>query len=570
MESLNSGKSAPRPVKPPPRKPVKPPAGETLRVGIGIKPDTLEPSQVTNSAVANLLENVVETLVTVGANGKIVPNLAKSWKVSADGRQFTFTLPKQATFQDGAPLDAKAVAWNADRLVQINAVAACPVAAAELSALKSVEAVDATTVRYNLSRPLPNFLASLSWIAWGILSPRSAGLAGNQLLNIQRPVGTGPFRFDALSADGLQLARFDGFRGERPFFDKLAFQFISSPQGREAGLRSNQLDVVLLPSVQQLPAFSKSPQFAVVAKPGTRSIFVNLHNQRPPFNDARVRRAVNLAVDKQAIIKQVLQGAAAVSDSPVAPSVFGYCRAGSYDYDPKAAKALLAEAKVRPGTPLTLLTPRGRYLEDEAVAQRIAGYLGDVGFKVTVQALEWPALMGAISRPPDQVKADMYIFGWAPTFADAGWQLPQLYDSRKWPPFGPAGSFYKNPEVEKLLDATYQTQDPRRRADLFCQAGRKIWADAPVIFLWVQSFPVTHKQGLTNIVLLPNEKVSLAFARRVTVTPPKPAPAKSAKKSAPAKSAKSAKKPAPAKSAKKPAPAKSAKKPASRTKKSSR
>ena len=491
---------------------------ETLRVGIGVRPDTLEIARVTNSATANLLENVVETLTTIDENGKVVPNLARRWEASPDSRTFTFDLPRGATFQDGAPLNADAVTWNVNRLVQVNAVAACPTVALELAALRSVQPVDADTVRFNFSRPVPNFPATLSWIAWGILSPRSAELPGNKLTDIQRPVGTGPFAFEALSADQLQLRRFDRFRGERPFFGRLAFNFISSPQERQERLTSNRLDVVLAPSVGQTASLARNARFAVRTKPGTRSIFVPLNNQRPPFNDVRVRRAVNLAIDKQAIINQLLRGAATVSDAPVAPGVLGYCRIGPYRYDPAAAKALLAEAKVAQGTRLTLLTTRGRYLEDEAASQSIARYLRAVGFQVTVQPVEFPALIRMFNAPPQQVKADMHLFGWAPTFADAGYQLPELFDSRRWPPLGPASSFYKNPEVDKMLEAANRELDRRTRADLFCKASRQIWDDAPVIFLWVQSFPVAHRAGLTNIVTLPNEKVSLAFAR------PTPAP----------------------------------------------
>ncbi|MFY9825228.1 MAG: ABC transporter substrate-binding protein [Thermoanaerobaculia bacterium] len=495
----------------------QPAAEETLRVGIGIRPDTLEPSQVTNTAVASLLGHVVETLVTIDASGKIVPQLATSWKVSPDGREFTFQLPAGVTFHDGTPLDAKAVVWNSDRLVaRAAAVAACPVAA-ELAALQRTEAVDANTVRYTLSRPVPNFLANLSWVAWGILSPQSEKVATNQRFNIQHPVGTGPFTFETLTRDQLQLSRFDRYRGERPHFSKLAFQLVSNPQDSEALLARNQIDVVFQPGARpKLASLAASARFSVLTTPGLRSIFVNLHNQKPPFNDVRVRQAVNLAIDKRALINQVLQGDATLMDAPVAPGIFGYCPVGTYAFDPAKAKALLKEAKVAPGTPLRMLSPRGRYLEDEAVSQRIGGYLREVGFEVTVQALEWPALMGEISRPPQQVMADMYLFGWAPTFPDAGWQLPHLYASKNWPPFGPAGSFYKNAEVDKLLDAASHETKPAARGDLFCEAEKRIWADAPVIFLWVQNFHVTTKTGLTNVVSTNNERFSVAFAKPVS------------------------------------------------------
>ncbi|MFY9821895.1 MAG: ABC transporter substrate-binding protein [Thermoanaerobaculia bacterium] len=487
---------------------------DTLRIGIGGQPDTLELSQVTNSATASLLEHVVETLVTVDATGRIAPRLAQRWTVSSDGLQFTFYLPAGVTFQDGTPLTASAVVWNVNRLQnRVALVSNCAVVAQELAAIQSIVAVDSTTVLFKLSRPVPNFLATLSWIAWGVLSPQSASVSGNQLYNIQHPVGTGPYSFTSLTTSQLQLTRFDGYRGVRPYYAKLSFNFIASPQDRETGLANDQLDVILLPSAKDVATIAQDSRFAVLTQPSLRSIFVNLNNQKAPFNDVRVRQAVNLAIDKQALIDQVLLGNATALDSPVAPGVFGYCSVGSYAYDPAAAQALLAAAKVAPGTPLRMLTPNGRYLEDVAVAQRIAGYLNAVGFAVTLEVDEWPVLLGQVSRPPTQVTADLHLFGWAPTFPDAGWQLPQLYDSKKWPPNGPASSFYKNAAVDSLLDAASQEQNPATRSSDFCNAEQKIWADAPAAFLWVQSFYVVSKAGLTNIVSLPNEKISVAFAK---------------------------------------------------------
>jgi len=504
---------------------VTPPDATTLRIGIGIQPDTLEPSQVTNSAVASLLGHVLETLVTTDDNGRIAPQLATSWDISPDGLQFTFHLASGVTFQDGATLDANAVVWNANRLLgRIEAVSDCP-AAAELAAIASVQALDKATVRYQLKHTVPNFLATLSWVAYGILSPQSLNRSENKLFNIQHPIGTGPFIFDALTPTQLQLSRFDGYHGERPYYSKLVFNLVSSAADREAMLAANQVDLVVLPSAQQISKYARDPRFAVLGKPGSRTIFLNLNNQKAPFNDVRVRRAVSQAIDRQALVDQVLQGAATLMDAPVGPGLFGYCSVGSYDYDPAAAKALLAQAGVAPGTQLRLITPHGRYLEDEAVSQRIATYLREVGFAVTVEPLEWPAMMGELFRPPAQVTVDIHLFGWAPTFPDAGWQLPLLYSSAKWPPRGPASSFYKNVDVDKLLDAAALETNPVARSRQFCDAEKLIWADVPAVFLWVQNFEVVARSGVTNITLLPNEKISVAFAKPLPGAPAKAASA---------------------------------------------
>ncbi|MFY9820254.1 MAG: ABC transporter substrate-binding protein [Thermoanaerobaculia bacterium] len=489
-------------------------SGDTLRIGFSVHPDTLEITQVTNTAVASLLGHVVETLVSVDENGRLVPQLAERYEVSPDGREITFHLPRGVTFQDGTPLNAAAVVWNINRLQEkLAQVSDCAAAEAQLASVDTTKALDVNTVRFTLKHPAPDFLPTLSWIAYGILSPRSEGVPGNKRFNIQHPVGTGPYAIAASSADQLQLTRFEGYRGERPYFSKLDFRFVTKPEERQAKLAGNQLDVILDPTVGQLAKLAQDTRFEVVSKPSSRTVFVNLNNQRPPFNDVRVRRAVNLAVDKQALIDQVLLGNATAMDSPLAANISGYCSTGSYAYDPAAARALLAEAKVAPGTHLKMLTPRGRYLEDEAVAQKIAGYLRAVGFTVTVEAMEWPVLMGELYRPPQQVTADMHVFGWSPTFPEASWQLPHLYDSKRWPPVGSASSFYKNPEVDKMLDAASLDGNSVSRNKLFCEAEQKIWDDAPAIFLWAQNAQLVTRAGLTNVIAMPNEKISVAFAR---------------------------------------------------------
>jgi peptide/nickel transport system substrate-binding protein len=514
----NPDESVPQEPPPPPPPPPPPTAGETLRVGFGIQPDQLEPSQVTNAAVASLLEHVVETLVTVDESGAVVPHLAESWEISADGRQYTFNLPTGVTFQDGTALNAEAVVWNFERMEQIVAVVDCPVVAVELAALQSVQATDDDSVQINLSEPLPNFLGSLSWIAWGILSPLSVNLPDNELINIQHPVGTGPYLFEALTESQMRLKRFDGYRGQQPYYSQLTVEFIGDAQSRGQRLLDGDLDVALFPTSSQIGSFNRNADYEVQMSTSARTIFVALNNQKPPFDDVRVRQAVNYAIDKSTIVTSVLQGAATVSDAPVAPSVLGYCPSEPYGYDPAKATALLEEAAVPDGTSLALLTPQGRYFEDEQVANKIAQYLRAVGFEVTVTPVSWPAFMATFYGAPDQLP-EMHLFGWAPTFLDAGQQLPQLFNSTMWPPLGPSSSFYKNQPVEELLATASKSVDPTTRAELFCQASRQIWSDAPVIFLWAQKFPVAYKTGLADIVTLPNEKISLAFTRPASVPP---------------------------------------------------
>ena len=485
-------------------------AATAFRIAVGIDPDTLDPAQMTTTTVANMVDYVVETLVTIDREGQVQPLLAESWAMSSDGLQYIFKLRKGLTFHDGTAFDAAAVKWNLDRLLDPNV--RVPVRT-PYTPIERSETLDESTLRVTLKHPSAPFLGSLSWTTAGIVSPAAADKFGNDYKNYQHPVGTGPYVFkERRKGESIAVTLNQAYWGQKPFYDTVVFRIVPEAATRESLLLAGQVDLIILPPVPDLPALERNPAVKVVMAPSDRTIFIAINTVRPPLNDARVRQALNYAVDKTAIMKSVLFGAADVMDAPIAPSLFGYCPVGAYEYNPSKGRELLQQAGVTEGTTLQLLTPTGRYVQDFQAAQAIAGFLREVGLHIDVQTMDWPSYIATINTPADKNTTQLHLLGWAPAYLDAAQQMLQFLSTYA-PPNGLATSFYKDPEVDQWIQAAERETNPDKRQALYCQISRQVWKDAPWIFLWVQRFPIVHSAKVVNVSSLPNEKFYALYAR---------------------------------------------------------
>jgi peptide/nickel transport system substrate-binding protein len=480
----------------------------TFRLAIGIDPDTLDPVQTTTTTSGNILDYVLETLTTMDDSGKVLPLLAESWTSTPDGRQYTFKLRRGATFHDGTAFDAAAVKWNLDRVIDPNVKV--PIRTGYV-AIEKTEVVDPQTVRVTLKHPFAPFLAALTWTTSAMLSPASADKKGNSYANYTNIVGTGPYTLgERRRGESIALAGNASYWGRKPFYDSVLVRIVPEAATRESLLLAGQVDLIILPPVADLPALQRNSAVKVLLAPSDRSIFIAINTTK--IKDKRVRQAMNHAVDKAAIVKNVLFDAADPMDAPMAPSLFGHCKLGEYAFDPNRAKQLLREAGIPAGTRIQLLHPTGRYVQDRESAQAIAGYLREVGLEAQLTTVDWPTYIATMTAPPDRNTTELHMLGWAPSFLDASQQMAQFVESSH-PPKGLATSFFTNPEVERLVQAAERETNADRRKDLYCQASKLIWDEAPWIFLWVQRFPIVHSAKVTGISYLPNEKFQALHAR---------------------------------------------------------
>ena len=214
-----------------------------------------------------------------------------------------------------------------------------------------------------------------------------------------------------------------------------------------------------------------------------------------PFEDVRVRQALNYAVDKEAIIETIFQGVGSPSSAPIVPAIFGYTEVGPYEYNPERAMELLEEAGFGDGFEIELYHPTGRYPQDDTVAEAVQAMLAEVGVSANLTTYDWGTYLETVLVPPEMAEHDAFMLGWGTVTLDADYGTYALFHSTQWPTaevWYNNASYYANPEVDDLLAEARVTPDRDVREGLYEQAIEMIWEDAPWLFL--------HNEGQVNAV----------------------------------------------------------------------
>jgi peptide/nickel transport system substrate-binding protein len=484
--------------------------GDTLRVAIGIDPDTLDPAAQTTTTASQIVDMMAETLVTIDAKGQLKPLLATKWDPSSDGLSWNFTLRSGVKFSDGTPFNAQAVKFSIDRLLSPTTFKAQPGILGGKGGIQKVDVVDDTHVKFTLGSKLAPFVSALTQTNSAIISPASVNQAPNKPEVLTQPVGTGPYKFkERVASDHIAMQANTDYWGTKPNYDTQIMKVVPEGASREALIKSGGADIIALPPANDIPALQADSSLKVIMGPSDRTIQIVINTQdqnQPLLQKPEVRQALNYAVDKNAIIKSVMFGAATPLSGPMASTLFGYCQTGSYNYDPAKAKSMLQSAGAA-GMSVKLVSPTGRYVQDIQVANAVAGYLRDAGLKVEGPGTaDWPTYVATFANvPPAQSKVDLHLLGWAPAYMDAQQQFEQFYSARI-PPAGLESSYYKNPQVDALIEQGNTGTDPAARQKAYCDAAKMVWNDAPWIFLYNQKYPFVTTAKVTGVVGLPNEK----------------------------------------------------------------
>jgi peptide/nickel transport system substrate-binding protein len=490
--------------------------GDTLKVAIGIDPDTLDPAAQTTTTSSQIVDMMAETLVTIDDKGVLKPLLATKWEQASDGLSWTFTLRQGIKFSDGSPFNAAAVKFSIDRLLSPTTFKAQPGILGGKTGIDHVDVVDDSHVKFSLKTKFSPFASALTQTNSAITSPAAVAVAPNKTEVLTQPVGTGPYKFkERVAGDHITMAANTDYWGTKANYDTQIYKVVPEAASREALIKSGGADVIALPPANDIPALRSDSNLKVVLGPSDRTIqiVINTTDQSQPLlQKPEVRQALNYAIDKDAIIRTVMFGAATPLDGPMAKTLFGYCSTGSYNFDATKAKSMLQAAGAS-GMSVKLASPTGRYVQDIQVANAVAGYLRDVGLKVDGPiSADWPTYLATYANvPPAQSKTDLHLLGWAPAYLDAQQQFEQFYSARV-PPAGLESSYYKNPQVDALIEKGNSGTDPAQRQKDYCTAAKMVWSDAPWIFLYNQKFPIVTTSKVANVGGLPNEKFVTTWA----------------------------------------------------------
>jgi len=491
-----------------------PPAGaqavpKQLRIAVGIDADTLEPVGQTTTTISNIIDYFFETLVDMDLSKnppEVVAKLATRWEISRDGLTYTFTLRPGVTFHDGTPVNAAAVKFTIERLLDPRVRNPNRHL---FAAIKSAEAVNDQTVRLTLSQPSPILLANLTTTTAAIMSPAAVARAGDRLSVAPIGVGTGPYVFkEWRRGDSILVERNPNYWGKKPVFEEVLFRVVPDAGTRLAQLLAGDIHMAMLPPAPDVKELRKNPRVTVVEAATDRTVFLVLNTQYGPLKDVRVRQALNYAINKKAILASVLFDLGTVSVSPCPPMMFGgqAVQEGGWPYNPIKAKQLLAEAGYKDGFEINFFSPTGRYIQDFQFAQAVAAQLRNVNVRANVSTMDWPSYVQMILTPIERTRVQMIVLGWAWPVLDCDGALYGQFHSTQWPPGGLAPANYKNGKVDDLLVKARSEVNQNKRKEFYKEAQQLIWNDAPWVFLWTQKWYVATTKNLEGVKVTPIEK----------------------------------------------------------------
>jgi ABC-type transport system substrate-binding protein len=480
---------------------------KTLVIASGTDIENTNIHLVTASPSYSVLEHVYESLFSMSEEGVLEPLLAESITSTGD-TTYEVKLRQGISFTDGTPFNADAVVANLEWV--LNPDNGAPFAFL-ISQVESITAVDDYTVELVTSAPFAPLPAHLAHGALAMISP--AALEQGVDFMAENAIGTGPYMLESWErGEAVTLVRNPDYWGDAPAIDTVVFKVVTEDGARIIEIEAGTIDVAVRVPPVEIPRLQANPDIDVVITPGLRTIYIFFNVDAEPFDDVRVRQAVNYAVDVQAIVTSLFNDAALVSTAPFAPPIFGYSAQTPYSRDVERAKELLEEAGVAPGTVVEMYHPTGRYIQDALVADAVRSQLAEVGLVVELKTLEWTQYVPEVRKTKEDGNSVQFaMLGWGVPTVDADYALFSLFHTSQHPP-GFNGAFYSNPEVDALLEEGRSTLDPAARQAAYASAIAIIWEEAPWLFLYSEIQVTAIRNNVSGFIVHPDESLIATFA----------------------------------------------------------
>lgn len=447
---------------------------DSLSVGFSAEPQNFDFTRTDGAAIPQaLLYNVYEGLVKVDSGGKIVPLLASSWTVSPDRKTYEFQLQPGVKFSNGAPFTASDVKFSLDRVKTDWTISI----KSEMAVVDHVDVVSPTHARVVLSKPSNNWLFNLTTRVGAMFSPTGVADLAN------KPVGTGPYVVASRRrGDSITLRENPLYWRHKPTYSTVYLKYIADPTALNNALLSNGIDVIsTITAPDSIPQFQNDNRFTVIQGTTNSEVTLAINNAKAPLNDLRVRQALTYAIDRKALLDTAAAGYGTLIGSMVPPTDPWYQDLSQvYPFDPARAKALLAAAG-QPHLSLRLRIPNLPYAV--SAAQVVASQLADVGVKVDIEPLDFPAVW------LKQVFTD----------DDYDLSIIQHVEARDITTFGNPKYYwgYNNPTVTNLL-AQADAGTPQDQITDMREVAKTINADAAADWLYLFPNVIVAKTKVTG------------------------------------------------------------------------
>ena len=440
---------------------------ESITIDLPNDAATLDPHLQWDTDSYTVYRNIFDNLVTRDASGKIVPQVAASWR-QVDDTTIEFTIRPGLKFHDSSPLTAEDVAFSIRRIID---PALRSPQLSQFDQIASAEPVGDKVI-LKTKAPYPALMAQL--VKLSIVPKAVVERVGAQAFNLA-PVGSGPYKLRswqrgvATTLDAVP----DYWRG-RPPFDTATFRIVPDVATRIADLQTGRADIVRQLGPDEAVRIKADPKLQVLAAPTERIGYMFINALAGPTQDLRVRRAIAHAVDRKTLIEALLQGYGKEVDIVLTPANFGYVEGiGGNAFDPAKAKALLKDAKAE-GAQLSFLTSPAY---DRRLVEALQQMLQDVGFKVDIQTSDHPTFLRRRQGRPDEA-GSISLGRWSCACQDADGVIFPLFRT------GSIWAKYSNAEFDKEVDAARSTLDDAKRLTHYRRAFEILRDEVPGLGLY--------------------------------------------------------------------------------------
>jgi ABC-type dipeptide transport system, periplasmic component len=436
---------------------------------------TFDPSNSASLDDSQVYVNIYDQLVNVDKDGKFVPVLAESWDVSTDGKKYTFHIRKGVKFHNGEELKASDVVFSFETAKK------SPYLSGQFSEIGEVKAIDDYTVEVNLQNSFAPFLLSL-YDNFYVLNEKAVKNAGDKYG--EQPVGTGPYKFVKHNTGvDVVLERFDDYWGGKAPIKNVVYKIITDQNTALIALKTGEVDFLY-----EIPAISRetvksNKKLSLIESSTIRLSYVIMNVTAKPFDNVKVRQAINYAIDKKKAITVATEGLATPTDSIFSKDIFGYSEIKGYEYNTQRAKDLLAEAGYPNGFSVTLKTMAGPL---EKVIQSVQEDLGKIGITAKIEVGEKNAYIQALQ------KGDYAIGDISCSVGSDADYYSILFGTGSQANF----SKYSNAKVDDLFKNGRETTDNKQRAGIYHELAQLISDDAVIVPLY---YPINLSAGNANL-----------------------------------------------------------------------
>jgi len=434
------------------------------------EPASLDPHAVNNALSAVVINQIMERLVRQDEDGNFHPWLAESWE-PIDDLTYQFNLRQDVYFHNGEPMRASDVVFSLRR------AANSPTSAPILGMLNpdAIVEVDEFTVHVATFEPFVPLIAHLAHTSGNILSQVAVEQLGDDFG--QAPIGTNAFKFESWQrGDAIELVRFEDYYGEATPLERITIRNIPEAANRLIELETGQVDIALDIAPNDIPAVERDSNLTLIRQPNLRSHYIGFNVQAEPFDDVRIRQAINHAIDVDLIISSILDGVGVRINGPLGDGWGTHPNLPEYTFDLDRARELLAEAGYANGFTTSILTNQDN--NDRAIAEVVQSKLSEIGITATISSVENASFLELVAGGYD----GLFVTGWTNVTRDPDYGLTPLFHTAN---MGTGGNraFYSNPVVDALLDAARSERNEEARRQLYYEVQEIIVEDAPWVFL---------------------------------------------------------------------------------------